>query len=326
MDRLATHKVWWLIPVGFLGLLMAAILSGNPSYTDYAFAGCFFLIGFYLILFKKDIFISLCILFLPLSITTNLGGGSNLVAPSELMVLILGMVAFVIGISRPFYFKKILYHPLTILLLIDLAWLFVTSLVSDIYLFSIKRVIARTLFLLVFYLLTAQWMIKKENMLKVFYLYALGLMIPIISTEINHSAYNFDPRAVAELCKPFFSEHTIYGACIAYVIPFVLIFAVNAKSFGFKKGTVAFLWILFLLLLIGEFMAFSRAAWLSLGASALMFLFLKLKLKFAHFIFMIIALIGIFIRYQEPLYVMAKDNDNVSSKGEIGEHIKSVSN
>lgn len=163
MDRIATHKLWWLIPGGFLGLLLAALVYSNPSFTDYAFAACFFVIGFYLLLFKKDIFISLCILFLPLSVTTDLGGGANLVAPSELMVLILGLTAFIIGVSRPFYFKKILYHPLTILLLVDLAWLFFTSLVSDIYLFSIKRVIARTLFLLVFYLLAAQWMVKKKT-------------------------------------------------------------------------------------------------------------------------------------------------------------------
>jgi O-antigen ligase len=41
---------------------------------------------------------------------------------------------------------------------------------------------------------------------------------------------------------------------------------------------------------------------------------------------MIAAVIILFIRYKEPLYLMAIENENISNNGEIGEHIMSVSN
>jgi putative inorganic carbon (HCO3(-)) transporter len=326
MNITNANKLWWILPPVFIALLISTLLLREPFYTDCAFMVCFGLIAGYLLLFKKDIFISLCIFLIPLSMNINIGGGADLVAPTELMVLILALVAIGFGISRPFYFKKILFHPISILLLLDLSWLLITALTSDISIYSLKRVLARALFLLVFYLLIAQWTVKKENMLKFFFLYALGLIIPIISTEINHAEYNFNPKTVFELCKPFFNEHTVYGACIAFIIPFTLIFAINHKIFGLKKNTGIFLWILLALLVFGEFMAYSRAAWISLGISLLMYIFLKLKMKFYHFMMVLIAASSILLYYKEPLYVMARDNDNVSNRGEIGEHILSVGN
>ena len=326
MNSIAVKKIWWLLPIAFILLLGLTLYLEEVIFAETIFLACLGAVGLYLVLFKKELFFSLCVLFIPLSVTTELGGGADLAAPSELMTLVLALVALYLGISRPMFFKKILSHPLTLLLVLDIAWMLLTALVSDIYIYSVKRVVARALFLLVFYLLAAQWMVKKENMVKFFLLYALGLIIPIIVTEYNHSIYNFNPKTVFELCKPFYSEHTVYGACIAYVLPFLLILAMKARSFGFTKGMVVFSWILFIIFLAAEILSFSRAAWISLAVSLLMFIFLKLHLRFWHFILLLAGVTAIFLYYQEPLYVMARDNDNVSNRGEIGEHIMSVSN
>jgi putative inorganic carbon (hco3(-)) transporter len=326
MNSTVINRLLWIIPLAFIITLSFSLIQSTDDYIRYLILGCCAIIGIYLLLFRKELFISICIFLVPLSVTVDLTGNSSMVVPTELMTVILGLIAVGLGVSKPFYLRKILSHPVSLILLLDLSWLFITSLTSDIAIFSFKRVLARGLFLLVFYLLLSHWFLKKENMFKFFMLYALGLMVPIILTEIKHSAYGFNPQTVFELCKPFFNDHTVYGACIAFIIPFVLIVAVNPKTFGLgRQGAIA-TWILFALMVFGEFMAYSRAAWLSLLVSLSFFIFLKLKLKFYHFLIALLAISALIWMNREPLYVMARDNDNVSNKGEIGEHILSVGN
>ncbi len=326
MKSISAKYLWLIFPLLFLVALGAhlvlkeALFSFIPVYLAIAS------IGAYLLIFNKNLFISLCIFLVPISIVVELPGGGALAAPSELMMLLLVLVVLVLGISRPFFNKAIIYHPLTILIFLDLFWMIIASCFSEFHLISFKRIIARTSFLLIFYLLIAQWMNKKENLFKFMMLYALGLIIPIIITECKHGMYGFNPQTVYELCLPFFNDHTVFGASIAFVIPFVLISAVNANSFGFSKRLKHFLWIIFIILMAAEFLAFSRAAWLSLGVSLLMYLFLKIKLKFIHFFLILITATVLVVLFIEPIYQKAKENENLSNKGEIGEHLLSVGN
>lgn len=326
MNKTFIKGIGWLFPLLFLVLLSFRIVLRESDFTEYALlvlVGC---LGGYFILFKKEMFYSMAIFLIPWSVNSTIVSGSNLSAPSEIMVLGLALVAIIIGVIRPTYLKKILFHPLSFLLLIDLCWMIIASFYSDMSVYSFKRVLARFLFLLVFYLFTAHWVIKPENLIKFFLLYSLGLIVPIFVTEYHHSFYNFNPRTVYELCKPFYNDHTIYGACIAYMLPFMLIISIKSKSFGFSKKISIGLWVLFFVFVIAEILAFSRAAWLSIGVSFIMFIFLKLKLKFWHFMLGLSTLIILFIQFKDPLYERAQRNENISNKGEIGEHLMSVSN
>lgn len=326
MKSISLKYLWFLLPVLFLVALVFRLVLKDSTIAFIPIYVLFGLIGLYLLIFNKNFFISLCIFFVPISVTTTIPGGWSLSAPSELMTLLIAFVAVVLVLSRPFFDRKIIFHPITFFIFLDLGWMIIASFYSEIHLYSVKRIIARTSFLLVFYMLVAQWMQKKENLFKFFLLYAMGLVVPIIMTEIHHSKYAFNPQTVYELCMPFFNDHTIYGASIAYVIPFVLISAVNAKAFALSSRMRYFLWILFTVLLAAEFLAFSRAAWLSLAVSLLMYLFLKLGLKFWHFLTILITTTVLIVMFIEPIYERARENENLSNKGQIGEHLMSVGN
>jgi len=326
MKSISAKYLWMLFPIIFLVFLILQflfkeqILSFLPIYVAIA------LIGFYLLIFFKNLFISLCIFFVPISFGVTLPGGITISAPSEIMTLLLALAAVIMLLSRPFIDKKIIFHPITFLIFIDLVWMIISSFYSEMPVYSFKRVIAKTSFLLVFYLLLAQWMQKKENLLKFLLLYSLGLLVPIIVTELKHAQYNFNPKTVYELCLPFFNEHTVFGAAIAFVIPFVLITAINAKSFGLSSRLKKTLWFLFIVLVAAEFLAFSRAAWLSLGAAILMYTFLRLRLRFWHFLVILVTTIVLVTMFIDPIYQRARENENLSNKGEIGEHLMSVGN
>lgn len=316
---------WWFLPIAFLIMLGFRLINNDSNYTDIVILLTIVGIASYVILFKKELFISLLIISIPLSIN-SIFGDTAVTAPTEFMVAILAMVFIIMSIAKPVVSLKILYHPLSILLLIDLMWMLIAAFYSEVFIFSLKRVFIRMLYLVTFYMLMANWMMEKKNMMKFFLLYAIGLIIPIIITEIHHARYNFDPRTVFELCKPFFNDHTIFGACIAYVIPFMFIVSWNADKLGFGKFAKYGCWVLLGILIIGEYFAFSRAAWISLGVSLLFYGFLKLRLKFIHLIFLLLVFAGIISYYSEDLYNMAKRSEMVSNKGEVTEHLMSVGN
>ncbi|MBL0340102.1 MAG: hypothetical protein IPP71_03785 [Bacteroidetes bacterium] len=137
---------------------------------------------------KRDLYYSLCIFTVPLSVAVAFAGGSSLSAPSEIMVLILAIVTLVLLVSKTEQFRTILIHPLSLILLADLVWMTIAAIYSEMPLISFKRVVARFLFLTVFYILTAHWFEKKNACLS-FFLFTFGLIVPILFTFYKHSSY-----------------------------------------------------------------------------------------------------------------------------------------
>lgn len=299
----------------------------DVAYTNYVLALMCLSIVVYLGLFKKSILIGLCIFSIPLS--QNLVNSELLSAvnfPTEPIVFILSLIALLLGFTKPFYLKKVILHPITLLLFIDLLWLIISSFVSTMPIVSYKRILMRSAFLLVFYLLSVQWMTQKENTIKFFLLYSVGFIIPILFTIHKHAFYNFNPKVVFELSLPFYNEHTVYGACLAFLIPFLLIISFQVKAITSNKFAWIGIWTLTILVIIAEVLSFSRAAWLSLGVSLLMYIFLKLKLKFWVFILLFLSFILIVYQNRDKVYLYAMQNENISNKGEIKEHLMSVGN
>src|SRR5687768_11390858 len=95
-------------------------------------------------MYRLDMMMFFIVLLTPLSIylaKTNLGIGVSL--PSEplifgLMLLFLARIAYDKGMD-----KKILYHPVSIAIILHLIWFFVTTVTSSMPLVSFKASIAR---------------------------------------------------------------------------------------------------------------------------------------------------------------------------------------
>ncbi len=327
MQKVGLNNLWICLPVLFLGALSARIVMDEGMFTSFMIALLAGMLSIYLAMFKKSLLIGLCIFSIPLS--QNLVNSKLLSAinfPTEPVVFMLSLIAVLVGLNRPFYLKKLLFHPITLLLLLDIGWLVITSFMSTMPIVSYKRVLMRSTFLLVFYLLAAQWMTKKENMIKFFLLYAIGFVLPIILTINKFAFYHFDPKYVFELSLPFYTEHTVYGACLAFLIPFLVILTIHRKSITSNKWMRLGICLMTLLFIVAEIFSFSRAAWFSLAISFMMFIFLKFRLRFWAFVLLFLGAAMIIYQNRERIYLYALENENISNKGEIGEHVMSVGN
>jgi putative inorganic carbon (hco3(-)) transporter len=273
-----------------------------------------------------EIFLFLTIFIVPLSIKLDLPGGFSVSVPSEIMIVLLFGYFIINSSFIRVPDRRIFSHPIFILLLISLAWMVITSALSEMPLVSFKHTFIQILYFTVFYYLFLTRFDKPANIVKFFLLYSLGLVIPIINGGIWHSRYNFNSQASYIMPQPFFNEHTIYGAALAFVIPmlFYLAFMRNSNPFtGVRKWMLV---LLFLLTLAAEYFAFSRAAWLSLLMIPFLFMILKLKLRQGFLTLGTLALLFMFLLFPDPLVDFVSRNEARSNRGNITEQIESVSN
>jgi len=261
---------------------------------------------------------------IPISMDVPILGGAKLTFPSEgWLVAIIPL--FLLFQKKVRSFKNTLLHPISILLFIDLLLQIITSLTSTHVDVSIKRVLIKFIFFLGFFLIP----LNQEdirNIRRIWMAYAVGL-IPVMYLILkNHYHHDFNPRVVFSVTQPYFNDHTLYGASLAFIIPVITLFTVKYKSFTSNKSILVGLVSLLVVLLLSEGLALSRAAILSLVIAALFSVALYYRLQFKTLILGVLLLTIGAISFRSDIFELAEKNDAVSNDGQISNHISSVTN
>ena len=262
---------------------------------------------------------------IPISIDTIVLGGAKINLPAE------GLIALVIPVTLLFSswdkqkFIRVLKHPLTILLMIDVLVQFVSALLGTHLDVSLKRLAIRVVFIIGFYFFISL-LNSKKDVLKILLAYSIGLIPVMFFTLKNHFGYSFDPKVVFSICQPFFNDHTIYGACLAFVIPLFVILVKNRKVFGIKKTHITYLIILGIFIIISEVLALSRASILSLAVALMFYVGMYFRMKFSHLIIGFVVVVSVLFVFKNDIYSSIERNESVSNDGEIVNHFSSVTN
>ena len=107
-------------------------------------------------------------------------------------------------------------------------------------------------------------------------------MVPLIGvviyTVINHSMFDFLQKDAYWVSKPFYIDHGVYAASMAFFVPVLAGLLAYSGTFRFSNF-MRFLVALFLLILLtGVVLSFTRATWVSIAAAAVFFVALLLWL------------------------------------------------
>jgi len=277
------------------------------------------------LLTKADWFYLLLIALIPISIESSFVGGSKLNLPSEPMIVILLAVLFLFHKKYWSALKRIAFHPISILLMVDLFVQLLTSLTSTHLDVSLKRFILKFLFIAFFYVVVHLFE-RPKSLTIIFIAYTIGLIPVMFLTIKNHSKYNFDPRVVFDICAPYFNDHTVYGACLAFVIPMIFLLFLNWKQIEIAKEWRFAFGLLFAFLLASEMMALSRAAILSLIFVGLFAVLLHFRIQFKVLMSLFFVIIVAVIASWNTIYKTIETNESVSNDGEIVNHFSSISN
>ncbi len=257
----------------------------------------------------------------PLSIILS-DGGVSVYLPTEPLLFGVLVLSFFKFILNPYIDKKILRHPISIIVLIQLIWLFVTSLTSSMPLVSFKFLLSRLWFVVPFYFIGITLFREKKNIKRYIYLYATSMFIVVVYTLIHHSLWGFDGEAAHWVMSPFFKDHTSYGAILSMIIPGVIGFAFFKNTSRQKTYIGIFLSLIFIVAL---YYSYSRAAWLSTVASLSVFLAIHFRIKFKWVALIVIVVIGVFFSVKNQLMMDLEKNRQDSSE-DFMEHVQSMSN
>ncbi len=242
--------------------------------------------------------------------------------PSELLLFGI-MIIFILKIiyENPLT-KRFVTHPVSIFIILQFSWMFITVVTSQIPLVSAKYLIMQMWFVIPVFYFGHIVLFNKKRIYLFSLLLIISICITVFYTTIHHALHDFS-RGISNLVmRPFYNDHTAYGAVLALMLPVTLGIALKSKMKEFTRFYFFFPSVLFML---GIYLSFSRATWLSLILAACFLFFLIFRVKFRWLLLSAITLSVLFYLNIDNIISYLEKNRQDSSRYFI-EHVKSISN
>lgn len=324
MLKLKNTYVFYFIVVSYILVNSYVLLFDRGNFYFYNLLPLAILI-ILLSIFDIEKIMYLMVFSTPLAITLKELGyydGLDMSLPSEPLMIGITLIYFLNEISHGITDKRILKHPITIIIFIQMGWILLTTLTSELPIISIKFLIARTWFLTSCYFMATQLFKKEKAIIYHLLFYATALAIVAVITTVKHAAFGFDEKTADWIVSPFYNDHTAYGAALAMFIPVTcgLLFMKNIST---KIKILALT--LLTIFLISIVVSYARAGWLSLVVSLGVLATLLIGLKFRTILVTIIGLTLIFLSFQSEL-LMVMGRNNTDSDGDFMANIESMTN
>jgi len=308
------------------GLAMTLLaLAGWAADAPYILALPAAALLFWLAFARIDLYLSTVVFLVPLSLNLSEFGLTSIgwYMPTEPMLFALLAVFSARWISGQSPQKALLRHPVSWVIGAGFLWMGLTILPSSHILVSLKAWIARGWFLASFYLLLAQWF-QTDSKAKHRFLSLLivPLSIVIAYTLVRHADYGFSKGAGHWVMKPFFKDHTSYGAVLAMLLPPAIAMAWRTHQSTLSRvlWTIGVVWIG-----LGTILSFTRAAWVSLAAAGGLWVLMLLGVRFRTLLGLGLAgAIG--LAFSWDALVIQLERNKQDSSDDLAQHVESISN
>jgi putative inorganic carbon (HCO3(-)) transporter len=147
----------------------------------------------------------------------------------------------------------------------------------------------------------------------------------VIFTLVKHASEGFVRSSSYSVSWPFFPDHGMYAAAIAFCVPVLAFYTFNGRAFRFNYLWLPIAGFFLLILLFGIVVSYTRATWLSLIAAMGIFLVLKFRIRYS-WILLSLAVVSIFAIIKQDDILYSLEANKQGSSDEIEGHVKSVSN
>ena len=250
-------------------------------------------------------------------------GGIGVALPTEpLMVGLMVLFLLKASLNKNVVDAQVWKHPITLIILAQLAWMVICILPSEMPMVSVKYFTARMWFVTTMFFMATNLFMDIRRMHRFIWAYMAGLVIVVIYTLIQHAQFDFAHEPAHWVMDPFFKDHTSYGAIIAFFLPFSLV-AVTMPGYSRTQRGLAFL--VLAILVTGLVFSFTRAAWLSLIGAVGLFAVMKLRIPGWVLVLSILGAGTIYLVNREQITIALERNRDESSD-DLGKHVSSISN
>ena len=262
----------------------------------------------------------------PLSINIeDMGGGFGLSLPTEPMYIFLFALLVLHWVKEKPFSLHLLRHPVILSITLYLVWLWLSTLFSSMPLVSAKFALARTWYIVLFFYIGIHVFSNYQRVHFFIKAFTAFTMIMVVYTLIMHAQYGFSRSASYGISWPFFPDHGMYAAAMAYGFFTLLIYTLYVRQFNFSLAVSPILFLIFAVLVFGIVVSFTRATWLSLIVASGAWLFTRLKIPFYWILLGITGLSVVAVLKQDDIQYALEANKQGSSD-ELEGHVKSVSN
>ena len=272
---------------GFAGAsLLCLFLAVASGYYALALLPALPLIGYQTVRNFRPLFF-LLLACIPLTTEIALPGGLAIDLPAEPLMVGL-MLVFLIYLLRhwPAYPGYGFRHPITILLLLHLGWIYLTTATSELLLVSVKFSLAKTWYIVVCYFLALHLLRRPADIRRMVWWVGLPLLLTVAIVLVRHAALGFSFADQYRTLSPFYRNHVNYAALLALFFPWV----VAAHAWYRDKWLLR--WLIrgaLLLLLVAIYFSFTRAAYLALLVALGVYVLIRWRLLRAGIVVALIA-------------------------------------
>ena len=313
---------WFYI---FSAIYVALTLIGVVTENFWIYTIPFVLILALMFVFSLDKLVFLVIFFTPLSVkideaTKSIHVGASV--PTEPILFGIMLIFLIKLLYRSSVSKNYLKHPVTIALLINLLWILITCFTSQSPIVSFKFLTSRLWFVTVFYFIGLELFDDFKNVKKFVWLYVIPFTLIIFYTIFNHINNGLTQKSANWVMKPFYNDHTVYGAMLAMFIPVLIAFVFNKK---YTKNIRIYSFVFLLIFLVAIVLSYTRAAWVSLIIALFIYLIFLFKIRTSYIIVTLIVCVGLFFGVKDQLFYKLEKNKQDSST-DIKKHVESISN
>jgi len=286
----------------------------------------FVLIVIYVAFYHFDKLFMALVFFTPLSVNIEefVSGGVGLFLPTE--PILFGMLLLIVlnQLKKNRFELAILTHPISIVIILQLIWITITAITSELPLVSFKFLLTKLWFFIPIYFYGILFFKKDEKNISTFiWLFVSALSIVVVYTLTNHAINGFDEASGHWVMFPFFKDHTSYGAILALAFPLIIGLLTSKKQSPIIKLVLIFLIVLFS---VGIIMSYTRAAWLSLFGAFLVYLLIRFKVNFKYLAILgFIGVVFIAINWVEIGHSLERNNAEHATEN-MDERIESMAN
>lgn len=249
MSLIMQEWVVILIPFGLLALVVGA--------TDYRLV-------FYSMWFS-----------IPFSIEVDLPGGFSTDFPDEplmwLCCLLLPVFLYLYHNRLRFDF---IFHPLIIILFIHFSWIIITAITAQDTVISTKFTLAKSWYLITCVLLPLWLFRNMDDIRKWSKWLLLSLGLTVIAILFRHAAYGFTFDTINKAVIPIYRNHVDYACCLALLLPFAWMMRTWSEK-AIEKWLYTGLAVL---LALGIYFSYTRAAWACIPLSIALVYIIRLRL------------------------------------------------
>lgn len=282
------------------------------------------LIAVYAAVFYTDITFLAIAFFTPLSINIEEYTQSfGLFIPTEPLLFGMMFLLLMMNIRKQIFPRGIWKNPIIWAVGFYIFWIFITSITSSSPITSFKFLVAR-LWFIVPILLYGPMVFQKTTNIRVFiWLYSIGMMIAIAYTLVVHASYNFGEQEGHWVMWPFFKDHTIYGAMVAFTVPMVIGLYLSKKHSPLIQAILLFF---ITLNLVGLYFSYTRAAWLSIFAAIGVWGLIHFRIKLS-LILTVAAITGITLYFSwDAIQLQLAQNKSEHTTEDFGKKLESATN